>query len=105
MAAQTDFHAGDWLDGYQAVSPAPVSFTNTERTRHIDGRSVKGAWSDPWWLYDPARGWAVTRRWRSKDQRGLEWSGGRYHVVQIPAIDERDVTAWKPEPARELVTA
>ena len=101
----TDMQAGNWLDGYQAVSPAPVEFIKGERQRYIDGRHINGAWSDPWWLYGPGRGWAVARRWRSKDQDGLEYRDGRYRLVHIPALEEREVAPWAPEPARELVTA
>ncbi len=88
--------AGDWIDGYQVQAQAPVDFIRGSRTRYLDGHAVKGAWSDPWWLYCPERGWAFVRRWRSKAQTGLDWTGGthlaalrrRPAVVEIPARDE-----------------
>ncbi len=99
MTVSTDFQAGSWIDGYQAVSPAPVEFIKGERSRHIDGHYVKGAWSDPWWMYDPERGWAVSRRWKNKEQQVLQWADGRHQVAAFPAREEREVTPWAPEPA------
>ena len=99
MTVSTDFQAGSWIDGYQAVSPAPVEFIKGERSRHIDGHHVKGAWSDPWWVYDPERGWAVSRRWKNKEQQVLQWTDGRHQVTAFPAREEREVTPWAPEPA------
>jgi hypothetical protein len=84
--------AGQMIDGYQAQAQAPVEFIRGERQRHLGGHYVRGAWSDPWWAYDPERGWAIVKRWRSKQQNALTWdtSGerGRYRKVAIEAIDE-----------------
>ncbi len=99
MTVSTDFQAGTWIDGYQAVSPAPVEFIKGERSRYIDGHYVKGAWSDPWWVYDPERGWAVARRWKNKAQQVLRWADGRHQVTAFPAREEREVAPWAPEPA------
>ena len=90
-----DIQAGTWIDGYQAVSPAPVDFIQGDRSRAIDGHMVKGSWSDPWWMYDPGRGWAVARRWRNKAQRVFAWSP-KMHLVDFPAREEREVAPWTP---------
>ena len=93
----TDFRAGTWLDGYQAVSPAPIDLIKGDRHRYIDGKLVKGAWSDPWWMYDPARGWAIARRWRNKEQRVFSSEPGNpFKLVGFPARQEREVTPWTP---------
>ncbi len=94
--AGTGIQAGSWIDGYQAVSPAPVEYIQGDRTRSIDGHTVKGSWSDPWWMYDPDRGWAIARRWRNKAQRVFAWSPER-HLADFPAREEREVTPWTPQ--------
>ena len=88
--------AGAWLDGYQAQAQAPEYFTQGSRSRHNDGHYVRGAWSDPWWLYCPDRGWAIAKRWKSKAQTGLDWVAGEHRArrVEIPAVDEVAVEPW-----------
>ena len=82
--APAEMHAGMWLEGYQAQAQAPVDFIQGSRTRYLDGHGIRGSWSDPWWLYDPARGWAVAKTWRNKDQELLDWTGGGHRAVRIP---------------------
>jgi hypothetical protein len=89
---------GDWVDGYQVQAQAPVSFIAGSRTRYIEDCPLKGAWSDPWWLYDPARGWAVARRWKSKEQRRLTWPPGCQGSgvwVDFAAMDEVVAEPWR----------
>jgi hypothetical protein len=101
---------GDRIDGYEVVDRAPVDIMGRSRTREIGGHTVTGSWSDPCWAYDPARGWALTRRWRSKDAygmvpvnadgspaeaagRGVRWEP----AITVPARDERVTVPWPPE--------
>lgn len=99
-----ELRAGCWVQGYQAQAQAPVDFIRGERTRHIGGLSVKGAWSDPWWLYDPARGWAVARRWRSKVQETIDWSGGWQASGRVTIL-ARDEVIVEPYHAQEEASA
>jgi len=92
--------AGDWVEGYQLIARAPVSFIAGPRSRHIGGLSVRGAWSDPWWAYDPARGWAVARRWKSKVQETIDWSGGWQASGRVTIL-ARDEVIVEPYTAEE----
>jgi hypothetical protein len=91
--------AGQWLEGYQVQAQAPVSFIQGSRSRPIDGHLVPGAWSDPWWLFCPDRGWAVAKRWRNKERQAVDWSRGWEHSrrVTIAARDEVIVEPWAAE--------
>jgi hypothetical protein len=87
---------GAWVDGYQLQGRAPVDFITGQRSRYLrltDGgpqHYVRGSFSDPWWGYDPERGWAVAKRWQNKTQTLLDWtgSGHRAERVEFPARDE-----------------
>ena len=102
MATKTaEIRAGMWLEGYQAQAQAPVDFIRSERTRYLDvdgedhGVAVKGAWSDPWWLYSPERGWAIAKCWRSKTQDVFVWRGQTSGHVHVDAITEYIVESWE----------
>ena len=71
--------AGDWHAGHQAIAQAPLSAIPTDRTRNVKvpggskyGRNVKGAWSDPVWVAKPGGGYAVSARWKSKEQKVVQ---------------------------------
>jgi hypothetical protein len=83
-------HAGEMIEGYQAQAQAPLEFIRGGRHHTVDGLHVTGAWSDPWWVYDPQRGWAVAKTWRSKEQDTVEWAAGemRGRRVTVPAAEE-----------------
>ena len=89
---------GDWHEGHQAVAPAPVHLLGGEHQRYLTVKGqqgkhpVKGAYSDPWWMTQPGGGWAVSRRWKHKEQAGYEWRGGKGRTFPIPAGDERVLT-------------
>ena len=95
--------AGDMVHSlggdYQAIAQAPVSWSAGQAHREIGGHTVKGSWSDPWWMTRQGGGWAVSRRWRSKAQTsygGWDAASNRHISVEIPAKDERVLTAWYP---------
>lgn len=90
---------GDWHEGHQAVSPAPIGVLGTERARYVSVKGqrhkhlVRGSWSDPWWMTQPGGGWAVSQRWQHKAQTGYEWRGTKgSRTFSIPAADERVLT-------------
>jgi hypothetical protein len=87
---------GTWVDGYQAIEQAPVEYIQGSRTRDIDGRSVRGSWSDPWWLYDRERGWALAKHWKNREQETRAWPGARATWVTIPARYEVVIEPWSP---------
>lgn len=91
--------AGDWQDGYQAVSPAPVGILGRDRFRTVNGESVRGNWSDPWWMYKPGTGWAISRRWVSPEQDRWHYQDGELITTTLPAADERELTP-QSEPER-----
>jgi hypothetical protein len=84
---------GEWYDGhgrkslsypddlYQVVTPAPTAWSASHAERVVDEILVRGSWSDPWWLYSPSKGWAIARRWKSKQ---VELWEGNF----IPEMDE-----------------
>ena len=82
--------AGQVIDGYQVQAQAPLDYIKGERYRRVDGRNVKGAYADPWWAYDPARGWAVAKRWKNREQVTIDWKPGamRGERVEIPAAED-----------------
>ncbi len=82
--------AGEMIEGYQAQAQAPLDYIRAGRHHTVDGHSVTGAWSDPWWVYDPQRGWAVAKTWRSRAQVTVEWERGamRGRKVEVPAAEE-----------------
>lgn len=90
-------NAGDWIDGYQAQAQAPVDFIRGDRHRYIDGNTVKGSWSDPWWLYCPGKGWAIARRWKSKEQKVYAYDDSEHpwKMTDYPARDEIIVTPYE----------
>ena len=52
-------------------------------------------------MYDPARGWAVARRWKNKDQRVFSSEPGRpFKLADFPAREEREVAPWTPASRR-----
>lgn len=81
---------GQMVDGYQVQAQAPLEYIKGGRQRVKGGRYVKGAWADPWWAYDPARGWAVVKVWRQREQVAIEWRAGarRGERIEIPAAEE-----------------
>jgi hypothetical protein len=80
---------GDWIDGYQVQERAPLDYIRGERRRVVGKRYVNGAWSDPWWVYCPDRGWAVAKKWRQPAQTAVDYADGEYRTVEIPAATER----------------
>jgi hypothetical protein len=90
--------AGQMVGGYQVQAQAPLDYIKG-RQREQGGRYVRGAWSDPWWGYDPARGWAVVKVWRQREQVTVDWRPGavRGELVTIPAAEE--IVAEAVEPA------
>jgi hypothetical protein len=88
---KTATKAGQWFGDYQAVSPAPLSFSRG-RTHEVTGHLVSGAWRDPWWAYAPGKGWAVVRRWHSPATDTYEWQDGHVTAVPVPECDETEVT-------------
>ena len=89
---------GDWLQGHQAVSPAPVHMLGGGNQRQVSvpgqpgKHTVRGSYSDPWWMTKPGGGWAVSQRWRHKAQTGYDYQGGKSRSFPIPAGDERVLT-------------
>lgn len=73
---------GDWVgDDYQLTDQAPLDFIRVSRTRTINRRMVQGSWSDPWWAWSHAHGWAIIRRWKNKEYAADKWSEA------VPAMD------------------
>lgn len=94
--APAEVQAGDWIEGYQALSQAPVEYIKGSRTRYIDGHCVIGSWSDPWWLYHPERGWAIVKRWKNRDTEVHDWRDGHVVVTPFPARNELITEPWTP---------
>ncbi len=92
MTTKPGIQAGQWIDGYQAQAPAPLSYIQGSRTRPIGGHMVAGSWSDPWWMYSPStQGWAVARTWRNPARTIYSWADRRN--ADCPARDEVVVMA------------
>jgi hypothetical protein len=100
MTTVTDgLQVGQMVEGYQVIDQAPVEHIYGSQQREFDGHLVTGRWSDPWWLYDPARGWAIARRWKSKETKVMIWTRIPEPCRQeiIPARDELVITPWEGE--------
>src|SRR5690348_183181 len=80
--------AGQWIGGYQAVSPAPLSYIQGSRSRPLGGHLITGSWSDPWWMYSSEHGWAVAKHWRNRATKVFGWSDGHSTMTEFPARDE-----------------
>jgi len=88
---------GNWHAGHQAIAQAPLDVLPKDRSRQVPvpgskyGRNVKGAWSDPVWVAKPGGGYAMSARWKSKEQK-VSGDDGKY--VTHPAMDERVLTPF-----------
>jgi hypothetical protein len=89
-----ELRLGQFVGAYQAVDQAPVEYIQGSRTRAISSHLVTGSWSDPWWLYAPGVGWAVSRRWKNKATVRAEWDSETRTTrkIGIPARDELVIT-------------
>ena len=91
---------GNWHAGHQAIAQAPLDVLPKDRSRQVPvpgskyGRNVKGAWSDPVWVAKPGGGYAMSARWKSKEQQVAEHDGGKTSYVTHPAMDERVLTPY-----------
>lgn len=93
------------MDGFQAVSPAPLEFIRGSRSRPLDGHLVAGSWSDPWWLYSPEGRWAVAKRWKNPDTKVFGWGNGHGTVTDFPARNELVVTPWEDRTTAQTTRA
>jgi hypothetical protein len=100
--AAPEVQLGQWIDGYQVMSQAPVDFIQGTRRRLFGKHLVTGSWSDPWWLYDPERGWAIVKRWKNRDTEIHDWVGGRILVTPFPARNELIIESWEDPADVEL---
>lgn len=73
---------GDFIGPFQLQAQAPVEYVRGSRTREINGRLVKGSWSDPWWAYAPEYGFALIKRWKNREVPAFR------DEPEIPATDE-----------------
>ena len=99
---------GDWHAGHQAIAQAPLSTIPADRSRNVKvpgeqyGRNVKGAWSDPVWVAKPGGGFAVSARWKSKEQKVfVTRNGSPFAQVTHPAMDERVLTPYGEVSAKQ----
>jgi len=99
---------GNWHAGHQAIAQAPADMLPKDRSRQVPvpgskyGRNVKGAWSDPVWVAKPGGGYAMSARWKSKEQQVAEHDGGKTAHVTHPAMDERVLTPYVKPKAAEV---
>ena len=82
-------NAGQWIDGFQAVSPAPLSYIQGSRSRTVGKYMITGSWSDPWWMYSPELGWGIARTWRNRATHVMTgWQDHRAVYAGFPARNE-----------------
>ena len=107
--ASGEMRLGDRQEGHQAVDKAPAGILPNDKSRSItvDGKqhTVRGSWSDPWWMAKPDGTFAISRRWQSPEQDAYDFRDGKYASVPVPAVDERVLTPWTPEMQKQAEDA